>query len=713
VIKSKALEVNLVNYHVDVSVDRRYHCIQEVISQYAGISDSLNVVLRELGHPYKNWQFITQEITIYALDYFYLFKVHDKGIIAVKTIIEILIEAIESDVSSEVSSNAADNLIRYINCIIIESVEHLFKFTPIINYAFDWMKSSKSGDFTFFINSFFSLKRLIQLFVSSSDGLYPQYTTLNTVLVRYLRLNYIYWLKIKDPLAWLEENVDVQEDRKSIRPLFEKISHKYIEKYRNKITDIKKVNFISESDAKSALNELFKFPDHVFFVKLYKNLPQLLVSNIDSPNTNKWKVLFLFHTMNIAGLSLIHEDLLMDINRTVSWLIDNECFNYIKQLVNKTFITLKDSAKQFPDTTLLCILTMGHGIYKTDQMGLVELFIEEVVGLGFQTPGIYGVGDDWQLRVNNSHIKNIQTWLKLVELKPKWSKKLISSLIIYLSVSGVLIKDTDLFPRNITSFLNSNIAPIYNLSKQLARLFPTYFIDIGAEGSLRDISTKLDEITQRQDVLIHFLRKQSHVESSNRMIAFIESVIKFWETKTKKCIKPFVPPLIFSQIETEGVYIDGVNKILLSLRSEGLNLPDDLLLGLDDKILDIINNIHGISSIDISRISLIVSFYKLLHDKYNIDFRALTHHIKQLAREGFPDQYLFKLTEAIEKEDIQEQISCLLDFLYDLKLVITSEKKYKKKTEIYKKRHFTIGIPSTYGSYYEVTYKNLQLGKFY
>ena len=144
----------------------------------------------------------------------------------------------------------------------------------------------------------------------------------------------------------------------------------------------------------------------------------------------------------------------------------------IKRFLDKTFTMLKTSAGKFPGTALSCILNMGHGVYKTDEGDLVDLFIDSVVSIGFQFPDIKGVGDDWQIRVNPNHIQNIRVWLELIGLNPKWSKKLLSSLIINLSLGGVFIKDTDLFPRDITRLLNNDIGPAYNLIKQLTRLFP-------------------------------------------------------------------------------------------------------------------------------------------------------------------------------------------------------------------------------------------------
>ena len=69
-----------------------------------------------------------------------------------------------------------------------------------------------------------------------------------------------------------------------------------------------------------------------------------------------------------------------------------------------------------------------------------------------------------------------------------------------------------------------------NLVKQLLRLFPIYFSEIGAEGELREISTEVDEIIFRQDPVVHFLRKQSHVESNSLLVSFLEDAFRYWAT---------------------------------------------------------------------------------------------------------------------------------------------------------------------------------------
>jgi len=120
-LKSKALEANIADYHVDVEIDVRYSVLQEVMSKYYGIMEGLNTFLKELSHPYRNWSFIVQEARSYSLDYFHLLKSHPKGTEAAGLFIEIFGMVIESEDDHGVQTDAADNLLLFIQKIITDS----------------------------------------------------------------------------------------------------------------------------------------------------------------------------------------------------------------------------------------------------------------------------------------------------------------------------------------------------------------------------------------------------------------------------------------------------------------------------------------------------------------------------------------------------------------------------------------------------------------
>jgi len=132
-LKSKALEVNLADYHVDVAIDAKYSILQEVMSKYFGLMDSLNTFLKELSHPYKNWRFIVIEARKYSLEYFHLFKNHPAGPEAARLLLDIFIQALDETKDEEVKRDSVDNILLFIQKAINDSGSSFKDFQPIID----------------------------------------------------------------------------------------------------------------------------------------------------------------------------------------------------------------------------------------------------------------------------------------------------------------------------------------------------------------------------------------------------------------------------------------------------------------------------------------------------------------------------------------------------------------------------------------------------
>ena len=707
-IKSKALEVNIADYHVDVSIDEKYAVLQEVMSKYYGLTEGLNTFLKELSHPYRNWQFIVEQARGYSLDYFHLLNNHSLGPDAARLFVEIFTKAINSSSRIEIRADAVDNLLLFLQKVIKESGPNLTKFKPVIDDAFDHIRNYQGEDFFLFIKSYYQITKLAEVFIDSASEI-ADHKALNLLLIKYFKHTYEYWLGEVDPQSWFEKEAGDIDNPEMLDGFFDNISHQQIQRFSFDLENITQTKNMASEDV---LKRLLSFPGYNRFVDTYREIPQRLFDQgAAGDRGNRWRIIFLFHIMNISGLSMIHEEALREINRTMSWIIGHEVgheeYKNIQDLFNKTFHILKERTDEFPATALNTMLNMGKAVYKTDNSDLVNFFIGSVIKLGFQAPMIKGVGNDWQIKANSAHILNIRSWLEFIELNPTWSPRLISYLIIHLSLCGVFIKDTDLFPRDITRFLNSGIGPAYNLAKQLTYLFPVYFNDIGAEGKLRDISTRIDEITHRKDLLIHFLRKQSHVESSNRIIDFMEAILNFWKTGDKHLVEPFVPPYIYSQIATRGSYIDGVHRVMSFLSAKGVSVPQDLIAFKENEIKQLLEGIPDVSEIDVERVELAISLYKLFHQKYNLDFIEIGNYIAQLKTEAFPD--LGRLYDALAEPDLKKKIYWLLDYQEQLKDLILSPQTFEIKEDIYQKRHFTVDIPSMYGSYHEMKFDAMGL----
>ena len=704
-IRSKALEVNIADYHVDVEVEAKYAVLQRIMSKYYGLTEGLTVFLTELSHPYKNWQFIVKEARGYTLDYFHLLKTHPDGPQAAGLFLNIYLDALKNTSDVHVKSDSVDNFLLYVQKIIKEAGDDLDRFMSPITACFNQVSQLDASLFMLFVRSYYQINRILSPLSAPERATGLDYSAVNQLLIHYLNYTFTYWLNEEDPKPWFENEIGGPPQDADFNGLFHNISHQQINKEKDRLNQ-----FIQnkDMDQHELLTALLTLPGYNHMVDTYRQIPQqILTLGGGKVKGHKWKMIFLFHIMSINGLSLIHEDTLWDINRTLSWLISNGSSSEVYRLIEKTFSILKSRSRHFPATALSCVLNMGKGAYKTDESDLISFFIDSMIDLGFQAPMIQGVGNDWQIKANSAHILNIRTWLELIELNPQWSPKLLSYLTIHLSICGVFIKDTDLFPRDITQLLNSRIEPVYNLAKQLSRLFPVFFNDIGAEGKLRDISTEIDELSHRKDVLIHFLRKQSHVESSNQILDFMRATLQFWLTKEQAIIQPYVPPYIYQQVGSQGVHIDGVHRVMVYLSDKGLVLPDDLLTLREERMDALLSEAKDISDTDVKRVKLAACFYRLIFQKYKLDFSEMDHYINQLRPEAFPN--LSELEACLAETDIKKKLTGLVEYLEMLHDIILSDKVFEIRENIYKKRHFTVDIPSMYGSYHEMKFDALGL----
>jgi len=704
-VKSTALEVNLSGTKVDVIIDEKYEVLLDIVSSYVGIFNRMNIFLQELCHPYKNWEFIVSEARHLSLQYFYLYKPHPQGSDALNLFVEILLQAFESDTNQTVRASAADNLMLFLQHIVKESKDKIDTFLPVLENAVKKIEVYEDDDFYIFVRSYYQPNKIAELLLENLKQETKALSTINHFLFKFYEFSFNYWLNKEDPIAWIGKNIDIGTIDKSRMALLDSISNETIKGWKKELCKtIKK----SKKDPRTATKELIGFVSYQEFVSKVWEIPQkLMVKKGDDIGQAHLKLTFLFYIIHVPGLFTIHVQALRDINTTLTHLIGAKDFKKDMSIIDQTFSLLKEHKGKYPETVLDCIHKIGDAVYKTSKIDLINHFIDRSVDHGFQFPMIKGTGDDWQIKSNTAHVKNIRVFLDLIGQHPKKSRRLLSALIISLSIGGVFIKDTDLFPRDISKFLNSDIEPVYNLVKQLSRLLPAFFNRIGAEGQLRDISTRLDEASLRKDRLIHFLRKQCHVESSSRIVDFIQEVILFWSTGDKTKLEPHVPPSIYDEITEKGQYIDGPRKVLKHLVNNDISLPKDYLLFTQDAIDHMVDEVKGVTDLDRFRVKMLFGFHRLLNQKYMIDNLELKNYLASIRSENLPDTQ--KLLNALEEKTLDSKILGLLSYMDELKKIILSENIFEANEAIYHKRHFAVDIPSMYGSYNEAKFDALGL----
>ena len=712
ILDSDALRSNLEETAVDrVAVDPKYEVLREAVQGYRGILQTVETLLFELNHPFKNWEIILPEMRSFALKNFASYARHPRGPEAMSVILEIFLDGLMEANRPSLEGKALDYLLGFVERIVQEIDEaNRERLLPVLERIFRRLTALPDRFFFLLSISHVPVKRIAQALLKKSpaDGFLK---TLNPLLARSLRTIYEYWLNEEDPLAWLGRIADGSlRIREKGEEVLRDISHRCLREY---LADLEEAS--PRDGSAETFRKLLGLPGYLEIVRAYKEMPHHFAgaeSEMDEGGEGRllknWKILALFKIMEMEGLRDIHEETLREINYTLVQLIRKEPPERMEEFLVKTFSLLKSSIENYPQTDLQCIQAIGAEIFNRGYGPLVEGFLEQVLLFGFQYPDVKGVDLNWQLIGNASHLDNVRVWLDIIGRNPKWCSTLLSALIIHLKLGGTCIKDTDLFQKEITKLLNAEVEPVYNLVKQLTKLIPVYFNEIGAEGRLRDVTTEIDELSRRRDPLIHFLRKQSHVESSNLIEDFIREIFRFWRLKDKTSLRPFLPPEIYEALAVQGEWLDEAHVLVRKIFEEKGFLREEELLGLSDEDLErLLDGASPVSEVEKKRLALLIKVYRLVNQKYNLGFQEIRYHLQEASRWGF--EGLDALQKVLDRNDTRECLENLLTYLEGLKEIITSPERFEAREDIYRKRHIAVDIPSMYGRYREKKFDALGL----
>ncbi len=706
--ESEALRRNLEETAVSsVQIHPRFRVLQDVVSDYRGLRKAVDTLLFELHHPFRNWKLILSELRGFALKNLDSYRRHPRGPEAVRLIIEVFLEAMTTARRREIHSQALECVLTYMEKVVQTCLRpHPGPFSRVVEESLVRLRGLPRAQKELLARSYHPLKRMgMELLSRKADQ--ACLDSLSELLRELLQITYLEWLQEEDPVEWFRKEFAQEPPSGPLGELVGDLSHQALKENLSLLETLD-----NNLDPAQRVEKLLRMPGHLELVRMYKELPESMAA-LDLPfkaqdSLRDGKILLLFKIMNTPRLSEIHEETLRDIQRSLTGMIRKEAPERLESFLLKTFALLKENVVHYPRTALQCIHAIGQEVFQKGQSRLVEVFLEEVVRFGFQPPEVTGVDTEWQWICNPNHLLNIRIWLDLICIQPKWCTTLLSALIINLKLAGTCIRDTDLFQKDISKLLNSDIAPLYNLVKQLTKLIPAFFNEIGAEGLLRDVSTDMDEIHRRRDPLIHFLRKQSHVESSNLIVEFVEEIFRYWITLDKSGLSRFLPEEVFQQLDTQSPMVLEPHKVIHSIfRDQNLQEVSDLLDLPEEELARSVSRVEGVSDVERERVRLLVRMYRLVYQKYYLGFQEIRYHLSQAAAHGFTG--LDKLQAVLDRDEPEECLDALLSYLEKLKEVILSAETYEVTEDIYHKRHIAADIPSMYGRYHERKFDALGL----
>lgn len=688
--------------HAHTVSSPRYEILQEAVKQYPGILESTNELVKSLKNPSRDWERIINDLRSYSVKHFAVYTDNAKASEVVDVILEVFLEGIHRP-DHGIQKSAIDSLLFYLEKLFLDGNNKFKKFVPSLQKCFVKLLNLDKKRFSLIVTNPRQLKKMGQLILQNKIDF--DVTQFNKLLSRSLFVTYEYWLSEEDAAIWTEhltEQLLKKNEQNMLKELVYPASHANLNELISHVKDLE-----DESDQLSKLQELLSMPGYRQIVSFYEGFMNTLPKTGNPLKDLKARTAYILRIIDIKGLFSIHEIALREINQAASTFIELEDADEIGTILTDIMSVFSNTIKDYPETTLYCIQSIGKAFYQKGNSESVENYLQKVISLGFQGPDIQGATEEWQVQSNSAHLKNIRTWLELIGTNPKWSKSIISALIINLRLSGLQINDLDLFQKDITKLLNSDIAPVYHLIKQLTKLFPVFFSDINADGALREVSTSIDEITGRSDALIHFLRKQSHVESSSRVLELIEEIFHFWLTKDKSNLKGFLPPDTFEQTSISGPYVDEMHIILKKMFKERSLLHPNDLLNLTDNDITLLTQNLQVSEREKQRFHMAITFYQLLNNKYRFDAQDMKGQLQLAQGLGLPNADT--LIQTLDKNNIYQSLKEILIYLEKLKDIILSEEHYEPDENIFRKRHIAAGIPSLYGSYHERKFDALAL----
>lgn len=694
--RSTALEINLERTRAAVEIPAKYRILLDTVKERYGVLKRTEELLIELNHPFVNWEFVITHLKNLSIGDFYNFNIHEHGLSALAIFSDIYLAAITSASDEEVQDSAVRYFFEYLNTVLSSSNNQIARNAALFPPVFQSLLDIALAKGPLLKTSSGPIKTTIQLIAELRVAV--DVDTLGRLLYNIFKSTYRYWLAEPDPAGWFPYEGETREARDAYHELIGPLSHRHLDELLLQLEDISLRPAAAIDDLKPYLD----LPDYGQITKGYLLIAdQLEQADVYAGRHYLIKLDFLFNCINVPGLADIHGSCLMEINRCLGKVLKEEGHEDVHDFLRKIFRLLKKTAARtrHQGSILDCITTLARGVFEQNNHPLVDTFVEELVAFGFQDPDIKGFTAEWQIQVNPAYIKNIRSWLEIISLKPRWTKKLLSALIINLRLKGVFVCDTDLLQKDVSGLLNNDILPAYNLVKQLLRLFPIYFSEIGAEGELREISTNVDELSRREDKLIYFLRKQSHVESNSLLVPFIEDIFRFWVTGDNTGIKDHLPPEVYEQVRNDGEYFDGLHAVFQSLFREIQGDVRKLLEWDTARIAKELKGIRGVAHREKERAQLMIRFYQLLYKKY---FHRHIDLLRDLETSRLVDSPKIRsLKRALDRKDHYKGLCLVMDMLSVLKEKILSSQKTEGVENIYYKRHIAVGIPSMYGTYRE------------
>lgn len=716
---TRALEENLRRTAVEVVIPEEHRVLLEVTAPLYGVHKHTRALLTEIHHRFVGWGQTLEDLHRRATSDFYHYNRHPRCAEALGVFSDLYAKIASEGQPRSVREDAVRRWLAFLEKIVTDSDHRLATNGPVLTAALARLRALFLTDPERGVRASPSLRRLASVLAAhdtpeTASVCEAGLDALATVLVRV----YDDWLGRADPLEWyreaVEEGVGTEDARAerwtpasagepaALPAAVARIGREHLEEHRTRLDA-----FLREPPLRRHTSEILALPDEGAIVRDYLEVARAFgIDGSDPRRAARQRLIWLSRVLREEALGSIHESALREISRSCAAALHGggreEGVRFLTELLS--LLGRDGTAPTAPGLDL--IGRLGRDVLASEDPDWVDTMVRGILRLDFHYPEFSGFTEEWGVRVNPAHLRNVRAYLSIIRTDPLLARRLLAGLVVHLRLAGAFVADTDLFQRDISALLSRDIEPVYAQVKQLLKLFPVYFNDIGAEGELRAVSTRLDEIRGRSDPLCHFVRKQSHVESNPLLVSFVEDIARFWADGDPRRLRRYVPDSLYRRLDIGHPNYRGLHAIFRHLaRTDG---GIDALFSLDPQALEErVTSAPAADPVDLEKAGLLFRVRREIARKYTLDHADLLERLSSFHR--IDGSTVEALSRAFDEGHTAEALEILIELLERLQELIFSEGDTEAREDIYLKRHIAVGIPSMYGSYREERFEAMGL----
>lgn len=656
-LESKALSANLaVTKPASIELGAEALWLLDVTASHFGIHQRLRELLDEVYHPFMNPQLALNLLRKGILGDLWFFASLNESSRALQVVFDCYLHISEGIKQQDHRAKLSTELLEFLAGISILEKPH----EQILQQVLSWFEAQVEADLTLYIQQNGILRKgLLKL---------PEQGDLHKRALKLLKITFLGSFQ-----SWKQEVKGLNIDPSTMFP-----SENYFSLSSQKLQQIQLLSDIATIDS-------------------YSDIAKRLRENIIQIKDPTAKLNYLFDLLKIKSMAELQSNLLWDLNRELAGLYKQMPATAIPDVIDMVIDALESFQHSHLSIVLDCLWGFGKTVISAGVRYHVQHFIQRFSQIPFTAPGKVLIRDDWQLEMDKNHIKHLRVYMELIAINPTLCQDLLANLVINVTKHGIFISDEDLFQKDVSALLNADIRAVYIQLRHLLRQFPVFYSEIGAEGEIRDLSTEVDEMSQRQDRLIHFLRKQVHTESNNTHIQLCAAILEYWTDLDISHLQNQIPEDVMQYLQkADELQIEQqrcVNGFL-----EEVQLSTHQLLELSWQSLERLFE-NKEQDFYLKRLKLLCDIHLLLKDKYGLDPYDI---VKFLARYKFFDyKEQNRLRTSLVRRDYDSSIRQLLGYIVKLNNIILNPAPSSGWENIFYKRHIAAGIPSMYGVYRE------------